>query len=113
LRKAFSCVRRFIELISKVRRAVLGAHTTDCVTRVRRADVDVARFRFHAQDTVELSRNGSRGGSHFSSTIVVEHVVVGVVNVIQQETSSGGEGQSKTFASRGRSGRASIGADRR
>jgi hypothetical protein len=113
LRKAFSCVRRFIDLISKVRRAVLGAHTTDCVTRVRRADVDVARFRFHAQNTVELSRNGSRGGSYFSSTVVVEHFVVGVVNFIHQETYSGGEGQSKTFGSRGRRGRASIAADRR
>jgi hypothetical protein len=94
-------------------RAVLGARTTNCVTRVGRADVDVARFRFHAQNTVELSRNGSRGGSYFSSTVVVEHFVVGVVNFIHQETYSGGEGQSKTFGSRGRSGRASIGADRR
>ncbi len=42
LRKAFSCARRSIDLISKVRRAVQGAHATNCVTRVRRADVDIA-----------------------------------------------------------------------
>jgi hypothetical protein len=45
---------------------------------------NVVNVIVNARNTVELSRNGSRGSSYFSSTVVVEHFVVGVVNIIHQ-----------------------------